>query len=143
MIVVDANLLIYAIDADAPRHAAARRWLERIMSGPERVGLPWAVLLAFIRLTTRSTVFVRPIEPRVALDYVEAWLTLPNVEPVVPGPRHWTLLRELIDEAGTAANLTSDAHIAALAIEHGATLHSADNDFKRFARLVHVNPLAT
>ena len=142
MILVDANLLIYAIDADAPHHARARRWLESALSGTTRVGLPWVVLMAFLRVTTREGILVRPLSPRAALDYVDSWLSQSNVEPVAPGPTHWPRLRNLLLSAGTAGNLTSDAHLAALAVEHGATLYSADNDFKRFAGVDHVNPLA-
>ena len=142
MILVDANLLIYAVDTDAPQHTRAKRWLEEALSGTTRVGLPWVVLLAFIRITTRDGILVRPLSPRAALDYVDAWLAQPNAEPVAPGPTHWLRLRNLLESAGTAGNLTSDAHLAALAIDHGATLYSADNDFKRFPGVDHVNPLA-
>jgi hypothetical protein len=142
VILVDANLLIYAVDADAPQHARARRWLEEALSGSLHVGLPWVVLLAFLRVTTRDGILVRPLSARAALAYVDSWLAQPNVEPVAPGPTHWTRLRGLLDTAGVAGNLTADAHLAALAVEHGATLYSADNDFKRFAGVDHVNPLS-
>ena len=77
----------------------------------------------------------------IVVDYVDSWLAQPNVELVAPGPKHWPLLRGFLKSTGTAGNLTSDAHLAAMAVEHGATLHSADNDFKRFPGLDHVNPL--
>ena len=141
MILVDANLLIYAVDADAPHHAAARQWLETVLSGTTRVGFPWVVLLAFLRVTTRAGILTRSLTPQAALGYVDSWLKQPNAEPVGPGPKHWPLLRNLLTSTGTAGNLTSDAHLAALAIEHGASLYSTDSDFKRFPGLEHVNPL--
>jgi toxin-antitoxin system PIN domain toxin len=142
VILVDANLLIYAIDADSPRHPAARAWLEETLSGDERVGLAWAVVLAFLRLTTRSGILRHPLPPADALAYVGSWFDQPCVQAVVPRDGHWALLRNLLAAAGTAGNLTSDAHLAALAIEHGAAVYSADNDFKRFPGVEHVNPLA-
>ncbi len=141
MILVDANLLIYAIDQDAPHHKTARRWVEGALSGSTVVGLSWGVILAFLRLTTRPGILRRPMPPETALAFVDEWLGLPSVEVVVPGDRHWAVFRNLLKAAGTAGNLTSDAHLAALAIERGATLFSADNDFARFPGLHSVNPL--
>ena len=142
MILVDANLLIYALDRDSPHHKPARKWLEGALSGSTTVGLAWGVILAFLRLTTRPGILNRPMSPEAALDFVDEWLGLPSVEIVVPGDRHWQVFRNLLKSAGAAGNLTSDAHLAALAIERGATVYSADNDFGRFAGLRHVNPLA-
>jgi uncharacterized protein len=142
VILVDANLLTYAVDADAPHHRKARRWFEDTISGHERVGLPWVVLLAFLRITTREGILQRPLPARAALAYVDEWLSHPNVEPVGPGPRHWLLLRNLLKTTGMAGNLTSDAHLAALAIERGAPVYSTDHDFGRFPGVEHVNPLA-
>ena len=142
MILVDANLLIYAVDSDAPHHAGARHWLEDTLSGGEHVGLAWVVVLAFLRVTTRPGVLVRPLHADAALSYVDVWLELPNVEAVGPGPNHWPIMRNLLKAAGTLGNLTSDAHLAALAIERGAALYSTDHDFARFSGLQHVNPLA-
>ena len=141
MILVDANLLIYAIDSDSVHHNAARRWLEKSLSGTTQVGLAWIVLLAFLRVTTHPRVVRNPLAPEAALNYVDEWLACPCVVGVAPGERHWPILRQLISTSGTAANLTSDAHLAALAIEHGYAVYSADHDFKRFAGLKHVNPL--
>jgi uncharacterized protein len=141
VILVDANLLIYAIDEDSPHHKAARRWAEGAFSGSTTVGFCWVVILAFLRLTTRPGILRRPMTPEAALNLVDEWLALPTVEPVVPGERHWEVFRNLLEAAGTAGNLTSDAHLAALAIERGATVYSADNDFARFPGLRHVNPL--
>ncbi len=141
MILIDANLLIYAIDQDSPHHKPARKWVEDALSGPTTVGLSWGVILAFLRLTTRPGILKRPMSAETALDFVDEWLSLPAVETVVPGERHWQVFRNLLQAAGTAGNLTSDAHLAALAIERGATVFSADNDFARFPGLRHVNPL--
>ena len=143
MILIDANVLIYAVDADSHHHRAARRWLEAALSREPRVGLPWLVLLAFLRITTREGILFRALSPDAAIDYIDSWTALPNVELVVPGPHHWPLMRGLILASGTAGNLTSDAHVAALAIERGATLCSTDNDFKRFPGLMHTNPLTS
>jgi uncharacterized protein len=142
MILVDANLLIYAIDRDSPHHASARRWLEDVLSGSATVGLTWGVILAFLRLTTRPGILRRPMSVETALDFVDEWLSLPAVEAVVPGDRHWPVFRNLLQAAGTAGNLTSDAHLAAIAIERGATVFSTDNDFGRFPGLRHENPLS-
>jgi toxin-antitoxin system PIN domain toxin len=141
MILVDANLLIYAIDSDSPEHPRARRWLEETLSGTTRVGLPWIVLLAFVRLTTRSAIVREPLSPETALAYVNSWLAQPFVRPLVPGENHWPILRNLILTLGTAGNLTSDAHLAALAIEHGYAVYSTDSDFARFPGIELVNPL--
>lgn len=142
MIVPDVNLLIYAVDSDSADHDQARRWLEETLSGTEAVGLAWVVILAFLRLTTRGDVFRSPLTPERALDYVEEWLQLPVVRPLGAADNHWSILRGLLRSSGTAGNLTSDAHLAALALEHGAAVHSADNDFRRFAGVEHVNPLS-
>ncbi len=141
MIVVDANLLIYAVDSDSPHHRRAHAWLEQTLSRSDPVGLAWVVLLAFLRITTRPGVLRRQLPPEQALEYVETWLEQPCVETISPGRDHWRILRSLLAGSGTAGNLTSDAHLAAMAIEHGATLYSADNDYQRFAGLVHRNPL--
>ena len=143
MILVDANLLIYAIDSDAPLHRPAREWLEEVLSGTTRIGLPWIVLLAFLRITTRRGILVRPLSLGEATDHVDSWLDQPFVEPVSPGPSHWGILRSLLAASGTAGNLTSDAHIAALAIEHKAAIYSTDHGFGRFPGVKHVNPAAT
>ena len=142
MMIVDANLLIYAIDRDSPQHKEARKWLEGAFSGPVTVGLTWGVIMAFLRLTTRPGILRNPMSAEDALEFVDEWLDLPSVEIVVPGERHWPVFRNLLKAAGTAGNLTSDAHLAALAIERGATVCSTDRDFARFPGLRHVNPLA-
>jgi toxin-antitoxin system PIN domain toxin len=141
MILVDANLLIYAVNQDAPLNRKAKRWLESALSGKETVGFPWNVLLAFLRLTTRPGLFVRPLPVDTAFDLVASWLDQTPSTIVHPGPRHLVVLRELLRPLGTGGNLTSDAHLAALAIEHGAELCSSDTDFARFPGLLWSNPL--
>jgi toxin-antitoxin system PIN domain toxin len=138
---VDVNLLIYAVDVTAPKHQLARRWLEAALSGTEPVGFPWLVLLAFVRLSTRSAVFAQPLSADEALDLVDGWLAQPCVAVVHPTERHATILRTLLADVGTAANMTSDAHLAALALEHGAVLYSSDADFSRFSGIRWVDPL--
>ena len=141
MILVDANLLIYAVDRDSPHHAGARRWLEATLSGTEWVGIPWIAVLAFLRIATHAGVMRKPLAAEDAIDYVDGWLRQPFVKPIGPGEQHWPILRNLLQASGAAGNLTSDAHLAALAIEHGCTIASTDNDFRRFAGLTHLNPL--
>lgn len=143
MIVPDTNLLIYAINRDAPHHERARAWLEDLLSSAEPVGLPWLVLIAFLRLTTHPRIFETPLATEAALDYVNHWLAQPCARALDPGERHWLILSQLLRKDGTAGNLTNDAHLAALAIEHGACLHTADTDFLRFPDLNVHNPLTT
>ena len=142
MIVPDVNLLVYAINEDTSHHERARAWLEHYLSGSETVGLPWLVLVAFLRLTTHPRIFAAPLETETALDIVTGWLAQPCIRPIEPGDRHWLVLSQLLRQSGTAGNLTNDAHLAAIAIEHHACLHSADNDFRRFPDLNFHNPLA-
>ena len=142
MILVDANILIYAVNRDSIQHRAARRWFEKALSAEDDIGLAWIVLLAFLRITTHPSIMRNPLPPIAAMDYIESWLSQPFVAPLGPGDHHWPILRSLLTSSGTAGNLTSDAHLAALAIEHGGAIYSADNDFKRFAGVTHINPLA-
>ncbi len=137
----DVNLLLYAYDTRSPRHVPAREWLEQTLSGAETVGLPWVVMLAFIRLSTRSIVVEHPLEVDEAIELVESWLDQPCVAVIHPTDRHPAVLRELLHPLGTAGNLTTDAHLAALAIEHGALLCSCDADFSRFPGLRWTDPL--
>jgi uncharacterized protein len=139
---VDVNLLIYSVNADADLHPRAARWLEDTLAGDETIGLSWNVVLAFLRVTTRPGLFRSPLEPVAAIDLVERWLDHPLVTLIEPGPGHLAILRQLISTLGTAGNLTSDAHLAALAIEHRAELCSCDTDFSRFPGLRWHNPLA-
>jgi hypothetical protein len=142
MILLDANLLIYAVNADAPLHGKAKSWLESALSGRETVGFSWNVLLAFLRLTTRPGLFRRPLPVDTAFDLVAAWLDRQSAAIVHPGPRHLQILRELLEPLGAGGNLTSDAHLAALAMEHRAELCSSDTDFARFHGLNWRNPLS-
>jgi uncharacterized protein len=142
MIVVDVNLLVYAVNEDSPHHKKAKPWLEEAVSGTETIGMPWIVLLAFLRLTTRTGLFQKPLAVDAAFDLVDAWLQQPSVTVPEPTARHLQTMRDLVSPLGTGGNLTSDAYLAALAIEHGAELCSTDNDFGRFSRLRWRNPLA-
>lgn len=137
----DVNLFLYAADSTSPRHEVARAWVQETLSGAETVALAWTVLLAFLRLSTNPAVFERPLRTDQALDLIDGWLERPCVTVVDPTERHAAVLRELLDAVGTAGNLTSDAHLAALAIEHGALLCSCDADFSRFPGLRWVDPL--
>ncbi len=141
MILPDINLLVYAYNRDAPEHGGAREWWEALLSSADPVGLPWAVSCGFIRLMTHPAVLVRPLEPQRAVAYVRSWLDRPSVEVLDPGPRHLELLGHLLGGLGVAGNLTTDAHLAALAIEHQCELNSNDADFERFPGLRWRNPL--
>lgn len=142
MKIPDVNLLLYALDERSPHHAGARSWLEQALSGSETVGLSWQVLVAFVRLSTHAAVFEQPLTADEAFDVVDGWLGQPPVTVVHPGRRHAAVLRELLSSVGTAGNLTTDAHLAALALEHGAELCSHDRDFGRFPGVRWVDPLA-
>ena len=135
MQVVDANVLIYAVNEDAPHHPVARGWLDTALGGQEPVGFAWVVLLAFLRLTTRRSVFPNPLTLPQAMGVLEAWLAQPAAILLQPTPRHLGLLHGLLAPLGTAGNLVNDAHLAALAIEHGAEVVSFDLDFGRYAGL--------
>ncbi len=137
----DVNVLLYAVDESSPRHEPARDWLERALSGTETVAFAWVVLLGFVRLSTRSIVVEHPLSAGEALDYVDEWLDQPCATVVQPSDRHRAVLRELLEPLGTGGNLTTDAHLAAVAIEHGAELCSSDADFSRFPGLRWVDPL--
>jgi toxin-antitoxin system PIN domain toxin len=143
MILIDANLLVYAYDRNSPQYQRAYTWLDEVLSGNTPIGLPWLVIIAFLRISTHDRIMPNPLRPEQALSCVDAWLKQPYVTLLQPGERHWAIMQKLLHESGTAGNLTNDAHIAAIAIEHGYTVYSADNDFKRFAGLQHINPLET
>jgi toxin-antitoxin system PIN domain toxin len=142
VILVDANLLVYAHVAGFPQHAAARAWLDEQLNGTNRVGLPWSSLVAFLRRVTNPRVFERPEPLADAWTQVHAWLGCETVWIPQPGAGHANLLRELVLALpGLTANLIADAHVAVLAIEHGLTLCSTDGDFARFPGLRWQNPL--
>lgn len=141
MILVDANILVYAHVTESPHHADARRWLEERLNGTTRVGLPWASLLAFLRLVTNPRVFERPEPIGEAWATVKDWLACAPAWVPQPGERHAEILGELLTQPGIVANLVPDAHLAALAIEHGLTVCSSDADFARFPSVAWTNPL--
>lgn len=139
----DANVLLYAHDTSSAQHARAKAWLEAQLSGVEAFAFASIVLLAFVRLVTNPRVFESPLGLGEALDVVDALLAAPCATVVHPGSRHAVLLRQLLEPLGTGGNLTTDAHLAALALEHDAELCSADADFSRFPGVRWSNPLAT
>jgi hypothetical protein len=141
MILVDANLLLYACDSSASQHQAARRWLEDAFSGAEPVMLPWDSILAFLRIATNPIAWKHPLSVQQAAAIVDEWLSLPNVTVPTPGERHWPILRGLLPEAQCRGPLVMDAHLAALAIEHGAVMCTHDRDFARFPGLHLLDPL--
>ncbi len=140
MVIVDANVLLYAVDRDSAHHEASRAWLDGSLAGTEAIAFAWVALLAFIRLGTNRSIFASPMTVDEATEQVEAWLAAPAAVAVHPTPRHAALLRGLLRDAGTAGNLTSDAHLATLALEHGADVVSFDRDFARFPGVRHRLP---
>lgn len=141
MILVDANLLIYAHMSGMPRHEQGKSWLDDRLAGTQRVGLPWPSLLAFVRLTTNRRIFERPQTMEGAWTQVREWLQQLPVWVPLPTDRHHELLGKLLGQIGQRPNLVADAHLAALAMEHGLLLCSADRDFARFSGLRWENPL--
>ncbi len=141
MILVDANILIYAHVPDLPYHEAARRWLEDQLNNSPHVGLPWPSLLAFVRLVTNPRIFESPVSIAEAWSRVEEWLALPSVWIPQPTERHSKIVGDLLRRVVDRPALVPDAHLAALAIEHGLTLYSTDRDFARFPGLRWSNPL--
>jgi uncharacterized protein len=139
--ILDVNVLIYAHDADAPQHRAANAWLEKVFRSSERIGFPWTVVWGFLRVSTNRHIQPRPRTPAGALGLIKDWLKQPNVSVVEPGPKHLEVLEQLVEDYQISGPPMSDAVLAALAIEHGATLASTDRGFRRFANLRWVNPL--
>ncbi len=142
MILVDANLLLYAANQAAPEHARARDWLDARLNAAPRVGLPWPSLLAFVRLATNPVVVRQPTSLASAWRQVEEWLACQPAWIPLPGAEHSAILRSLLESPGMTSRLVPDAHLAALAIEHGLTVCSTDGDFARFPGLAWRNPLA-
>jgi hypothetical protein len=130
---VDANVLLYAVNEDAPFHDRARGWLDDALNAEETVGFAWIALLAFLRLATRPGLFPRPLDVGRATETVGLWLDQPPSVVLNPTQRHGALLRSLLENAGSGGNLVNDAHLAALAVEHGAEIVSFDSDFARFS----------
>lgn len=142
MIVPDVNLLVYAYDTESPRHAKAQAWLEELLGSTRPVGFSWISMLGFIRIVTNPRAVTRPLSAQVACEHVKEWLEQPYAFVLEPSSRHAELLFGMLTSLGTAGNLTTDAHLAALAIGHQAELHSTDPDFARFEGLRWRNPLA-
>ena len=142
MKVVDANVLLYAVNEDATKHQESREWLDAALSGRATVGFSWIVLLAFVRLSTKAGVFPRPLTLAAALGVVEAWLAQPAAVVVEPTARHASVLADLLQAVGVGGNLVNDAHLAALAIEHHGLVVSFDRDFDRFAGVKWEEPSA-
>jgi uncharacterized protein len=139
--IVDANVLLYAVDTGSPFHESAKDWLESSLNEPARVGLPWASLLAFQRISTHPRASINPLSPSRAWSFVADWLDTDATWVPVPGERHAEIVHDLIVAGDLRGNLVTDAHLAALAIEHGVGVCSADSDFARFPQISWVNPV--
>lgn len=132
MKLVDANVLLYAVNEAEPRHDEARDWLDDSLASRESVGFAWVPVLAFLRLVTKVGLFPSPLPVSEAVERIRQWTSQPSAVVVEPTPRHLDLLAGLLTGAGTGGNVVNDAHLAALALEHDATIVSYDNDFDRF-----------
>ena len=141
MIVPDINLLVYAYDGKAAKHTQAKRWWEEKINGNIMVGIPWVVSAGFVRLMTNPKLMKTPFSPSVAVQHVESWFNYEHIFPLNPGDRHLTYFRQILDAAGIGGDLVPDAHIAAIAMENQAEVHSNDSDFGRFPGVRWVNPL--
>jgi toxin-antitoxin system PIN domain toxin len=142
MIVLDANVLLYAYDATAPHHPRARAWLEEVLSGGIPVGLPWQTVGAFLRIVTNRKLPGSRATAQGAASIVDQWLEQPNVRLLAQGDGHWPILRQMMIDGQASGPLATDAQLAALTIEYGGTLHTTDRDFARFPGLRWLNPLA-
>ena len=142
MILVDANLLLYAYHPRAEQHVASRSWLEGVLSGSELVRFAWLSVWAFLRISTNPHVFDQPLSIAEAAGAVSSWLLQPSAGILEPGERHWSILTEVLKKSQVKGPRVTDAALAALAIEHGATLHSTDHGFSRYEGLKWENPLA-
>lgn len=143
MILVDTNILIYAEDKHSPKHEKARQWWDTQLSGESPVCLCWPILASFIRLCTNKQVFLKPLTMKQAITRVQSWIDQPCVRLVHPTESHWQIFKTMLLDGQAHANLVVDAHLAALAVEHGCTLYSTDSDFSRFPQLKWKNPLKT
>ena len=141
MKIIDTNVLIYAYVPSLDDHAAAKRWFEETLTADESVGLAWVSVHGFIRVVTNPRIFRVPLLLDRAVAVVDEWFQQQSVEVVLPTPRHWSTLREMLTVGQASGALTTDAHLAALAIEHGARLYTTDRDFSRFPGVRVVNPL--
>jgi toxin-antitoxin system PIN domain toxin len=142
LIVLDANILLYAYDSAASHHAKARAWIEQVFSGTESIGLPWQTAAAFLRIMTNPKLPGERFSLQEAVQIVDGWLEQPNIRMLAPGDDHWLLLRQMIVEGQAPGPLVTDAQLAALTIEFGGVLHTTDRDFARFPSLRWMNPLA-
>jgi toxin-antitoxin system PIN domain toxin len=140
--IVDANILLFAVDRSSPFHRGATAWLTDALNGPRRVGMPWQSLGAFLRIATNPRALERPLEPGAAFSFVRDWLSRPSVWTPAPTDRHADVLESLIERYQVRGNLVTDAELAALAIEHGLAVCSADTDFGRFQEVRWINPIA-
>lgn len=142
MKIVDLNVLLYTINESSPHHAAVLQWWEKAINGDEPLGLAWIVIVGFLRISTNPKIFPQPLEHDLALEKITTWLGLDIIHLITESDDHWRILRSLIKDTGTAGNLTTDAHLAALAIARNSILVSCDNDFSRFDGLRWHNPLS-
>lgn len=142
MILVDANILLYAEDSCSEHHEAARTWWDGQLSGSDPVALCWPVLTAFIRIGTNARLHQRPLTLKEAVERVQSWLDQPCVRIIHPTDAHWPIFEQMLRVGNATANLVSDAHLAALALEHRCVLYSTDTDFARFRGLKWKNPVA-
>lgn len=140
---VDANILLYSVDSASPFHTSAAEWMEQALNGSRRVGIPWLSMTAFIRIATNPRASTEPLAPSETWDHVQSWLDAPATWVPEPGRGFGAILHDLITRLDLRAGLLSDAVLAALCIEHGLDIVSADSDFARFTDLTWVNPVAT
>jgi uncharacterized protein len=133
MKLVDTNVLVYSVNTASRQHTAARAWLKNALADPAGIAMPWVSLLGFLRISTRTGILAQPLAPDDALALMNIWLRMPHTRVPEPTERHAALIGRLLLGAGMAGNLVNDAHLAALALEHGATVASFDRDFTRFA----------
>ena len=141
MILTDANLLLYAYNVDAGEHDTSRQWLETQLSGSSLFCFAWQTITAFLRISTNPRAFVKPLSTKEATSIVTEWLERPQTVLLTPGEKHWSIFQKLLETGQATGPLVMDAHLAALALEHGATLASSDRDFSRFPGLKLINPL--
>ncbi len=142
MMILDANILLYAYNADAPQQVAAARWLAELVQSDETIALPWVTIWAFLRIATNHRIWSNPLSSGQVFDIINAWLAQPGLILLQPGQRHAEILQRLVTAHGASGPLVTDAVLASLAIENGASLASTDQHFRRFPDLQWINPLA-